>query len=117
MFGPFTVFSFQPEVLAEVTPQIHFEQAERPAQLRLRIDDPTRSRIMPLANGWAYNRTRETSLNNLRLLQALDQQLHVPPASCKEAAEFLLDAKLKCPLGGEYVYKKPPLSQWQRDRG
>ncbi|MCC6124771.1 MAG: hypothetical protein IT426_07415 [Pirellulales bacterium] len=105
MFGPFTVFSFQPEILAEVTPQIRFEQAERPAQLRLRIDDPTRSRIMPLANGWAYNRTRETTLNNLRLLQALDQQLHVPPPSCKEAAEFLLDAKLKCPLGGEYVYK------------
>jgi hypothetical protein len=106
IFGPFTVFSFQPEVLADVTPQIRFEQAERPAQLRLRIDDPTRSRIMPLANGWAYNRTRETTLNNLRLLQALDQQLHVPPASCKEAAEFILDAKLKCPLGGEYVYKK-----------
>ncbi len=105
-FGPFTVFSFQPDVLAEVTPQIRFEQAERPAQLRVRIDDPTHSRIMPLANGWAYNRTRETSLNNLRLLQALDQQLHVPPASCKEAAEFLLDAKLKCPLGGEYVYKE-----------
>jgi hypothetical protein len=112
-FGQFTVFSFQPDVLAKVTPQIRFEQAERPAQLRVRIDDPTRSRIMPLANGWAYNRTRETSLNNLRLLQALDEQLHIPPASCKEAAEFLLDAKLKCPLGGEYVYKKesaPPIA-------
>jgi hypothetical protein len=106
IFGPFTVFSFQPEVLAEVTPQLHFEPAERPAQFRLRIDDLTNSRIMPLANGWAYNRTRETSLNNLRLMQALDQQLHVPPASCKEAAEFLLDAKLICPLGGQYVYKK-----------
>ena len=32
-------------------------------------------------------------------LHALDQQLHVPPAACREAAEFLLDAKLICPLG------------------
>jgi hypothetical protein len=106
MFGPFTVFSFQQEVLADVTPEFHFEPTERPAQLRLRIDDLTDSRIMPLANGWAYNRTRETCLNNLRLMQALDQQLHVPPESCKEAAEFLLDAKLICPLGGKYAYKK-----------
>jgi hypothetical protein len=114
VWGPFTVFSFQPEVLDEVTPQLHFEQAERPAQLRVRIDDPTQARIMPLANGWAYNRTRETTLNNLRLLQALDAQLHVPPASCKEAAEFLLDAKLKCPLGGEYELKQTTkdFSRW-----
>jgi hypothetical protein len=102
----FTVFSFHHEVLAEVTPRIHFEQAQRPAQLRLRIDDPTRARIMPLANNWAYNRTRETSLNNLRLMHALNQQLHVPGVSCREAAEFLLDAKLVDPLGGEYVYRQ-----------
>jgi len=106
MFDQFTVFSFQPPILAEVTPQLHLEEAKRPAQLRLRIDDPTKARIMPLLNNWAYSRTRETSLNNLRLLQALDQQLHVPPASCREAAEFLLDAKLIDPLGGEYIYRE-----------
>ena len=104
-FDQYTVFSFQPQILAEVTPQLHFEEAKRPAQLRLRIDDPTNARIMPLANNWAYSRTRETSLNNLRLLNDLDQQLHVPPASCREAAEFLLDAKLIDPLGGKYVYR------------
>ncbi|MBN2581077.1 MAG: hypothetical protein JXB10_18990 [Pirellulales bacterium] len=113
-FGPFTVFSFQHEVLAEVTPQIRFVPAERPAQLWLRIDDPTSARIMPLANNWAYHRTRETSLNNLRLMNALEQQLHVPPAGCKEAAEFLLDAKLICPLGGQYVMQKegPDYGRW-----
>ncbi|MGW8257311.1 MAG: hypothetical protein ACWGMZ_07505, partial [Thermoguttaceae bacterium] len=100
----FTVFSFHHEVLDEVTPQVRFEEAERPAQLRVRIDDPTRARIMPLVNNWSYNRTRETSLNNIRLMQAMNQQLHVPGPSCREAAEFLLDAKLVDPLGGEYVY-------------
>jgi hypothetical protein len=106
IYDQYTVFSFQPQILAEVTPQLHFEEAKRPAQLRLRINDPTKARIMPLANNWAYYRTSETSLNNLRLLSDLDQQLHVPPASCREAAEFLLDAKLVDPLGGEYIYRE-----------
>jgi hypothetical protein len=104
-FDQYTVFSFQHEILDEVTPQIHFEEAKHPAQLRVRIDDPTRARLMPLLNNWTYYRTRETSLNNLRLLHDLNQQLHVPLASCREAAEFLLDAKLIDPLGGEYVYQ------------
>lgn len=105
-FDNYTVFSFQQSVLAEVTPQLHLEETQRPAQLRVRIDDPTTARIMPLANNWAYSRTKETSLNNLRLLNALDQQLHVPPANCRQAAEFLLDAKLIDPLSGDYVYRE-----------
>jgi hypothetical protein len=41
-------------------------------------------------------------------MHALDQQLHVPPAACREAAEFLMDAKLICPLGGRYVLRETP---------
>jgi hypothetical protein len=66
------------------------------------------ARITPMLNDLAYARTRETSLGNLRLLHALDQQLHVPPAACREAAEFLLGAKLICPLGGKYVLSNSP---------
>jgi hypothetical protein len=105
-FDQYTVFSFHQQILAEVTGQLHLEESKRPAQLRVRVGDPTRAGIMPLANNWSYFRTRETSLNNLRLLNALDQQLHVPPAVCREAAEFLLDGKLVDPLGGEYVYRE-----------
>jgi hypothetical protein len=39
------------------------------------------------------------------LMHALEQQLHIPPTAAKEAAEFLLDAKLICPLGGQYVLR------------
>ena len=73
--------------------------------MRLRVDDVSHARITPALNDLLYARTRETSLGNLRFLHALDQQLHVPPAACKEAAEFLLDAKLICPLGGQYVLR------------
>lgn len=103
----FTVFSFQRDVLEFVVPQLRFEKAARPAQVRLRVDDVSNAHITPALNDLVYARTRETSLNNLRFLHQLDQQLRVPPAACREAAEFLLDAKLICPLGGTYVFQNP----------
>ena len=93
-YGPFTVFSFQREILDEVVPQLRFEPAERPAQVRLRVDDVSKARITPGLNDLLYGRTRETSLGNLRLLHSLGQQLHVPAADRKKTAESLLDAKL-----------------------
>jgi hypothetical protein len=105
-FDRFTVFSFQREVLEEVTPQLRFRQARRPAQVRLYVDDVSQARITPPLNDFLYARTRQTSLSNLRLLQALNQQLHVPPAACQQTAESLLEAKLICPLGGKYVLRE-----------
>ena len=106
--GDFTVYSFQPEVLSAVTPQLRFQQAERPAQLRLRVDDPSKVRMTTLLNNLGYMRIRETSLGNLRLMSDLEQHLHVPPKDSKEVAERLLGAKLICPLGGQYVFKEDP---------
>ena len=105
-FGPFTAFSFQHDVLETVMPQLRYQQAQRPAQIRLRVDDVSHARITPTLNDLGYARTRETSLNNLRFLHTLDEQLHVPPKACREAAEFLLDAKLICPLGGQYELRE-----------
>ncbi len=113
-YNGLTVFSFQREVLDTVVPQLRYQQAARPAQVRLKIGDLLNARIEPLVNDFGYSRTRETSLGNLRLLHALNQQLRVPPTACRETAEKLLDAKLICPLGGKYVLQQsdggPP--QW-----
>ncbi len=107
-FDGFTVFSLHPEVLEAVTPQLRFQPAPRPAQLRLRVGDLSQAPMTPFLNGWGYSRTRETSLGNLRLINDLAQQLHVPPEDCKQAAELLLGARLVCPLGGEYVFQENP---------
>ena len=72
-FGQFTVFSFQRDVLEEATPQLHFDNAKRPAQIRVRIDDISQSRIAPGLNDLGYARTRATSLGNLRFLESLDR--------------------------------------------
>ena len=106
--GDFTVFSLQREVLAQVRPQLRFEPAERPAQFRLHVGDVASARLTPALNTLGYLRTRETSLGNLRLMHALEQQLHVPGPDCRAAAELVLDAKLVCPLGGKYEYRETP---------
>ncbi|GAB4130582.1 MAG: hypothetical protein Kow0040_08650 [Thermogutta sp.] len=98
-----SVYSFQYEVLAAVTPQLRWEETDREAQIRLSLGDPSAAQITPLLNSYIYWRTKQTSLGNLRLLRDFQQQLHVPAEDCKTAAELLLDVKLQCPLQGEYV--------------
>jgi hypothetical protein len=107
-FDRFTVYSFQPDLLASVTQQLRFEETKQLAQVRLHVGDVAQASITPSLNNLGYSRTRETALGNIRLMHALDQQLHVPPENCKEAAEFLMAAKLVCPLGGQYELRKTP---------
>ena len=101
-YGEFTLFSFQYEVLAAVAPQLRYEEAERAAQFRLRAGDLSNAQITPTINNVGYARTRETSRGNLRLLHALEQQLRVKREDCLSTAERLMNARLICPLGGEY---------------
>ncbi|MGO9115485.1 MAG: hypothetical protein ACLP9L_40255 [Thermoguttaceae bacterium] len=117
-YGSFVLFSFQPEVSAAVASRLRFEPAKQPAQLRLHVNDITGARIAPFLNNWGYARTRETALGNIRLMHSLNQQLHVPVKDCREAAEFLLAAKLVCPLGGQYVLRDVPAgeSYWTSTR-
>jgi hypothetical protein len=104
-YNHFMLYSFQADVLSTVAGQLRFEDASRPAQLRMRIDDVSKARITPVLNNWGYARTRETAMGNLRLLHSLGQQFHIPAKDCLEAAEFLLGAKLVCPLGGQFVLR------------
>lgn len=101
--GGMSVYSFQYEVLAAVTPQLRWEETDREAQIRVSLGDLSAAQITPLLNSYVYWRTKQTSLGNLRLLRDFRQQLHIPVEDCKTAAELLLDVKLQCPLQGEYV--------------
>lgn len=100
-----TVFSFQPEVLAAVTDQLHWVESPDEAHIRINLGDLSRARITPLLNRFVYWHTQQTSLGNIRFLRDLEQQLHVPGEECKTVAEILFNARLECPLGGEYVFQ------------
>ncbi len=105
----FFLLSFKPDVLEQVLPQLAFEPAERPAQIRLKIDDLTGKQLAQTVNAFGYMRARETSVAASRLMNALANQLHVPRDQCRAFAERLVDGQFVCPLGGEYQLYAPDL--------
>ena len=104
----FTVFSLQRQTLDAVTPQLRYEEAPRPAQIRIRTADLSQAQITPFVNNWGFSQTRDTSLGNISLMQQVSQQFHIPGNAAKDTAEHLLDARLVDPLGGQYVYRQTP---------
>lgn len=101
-FEQFTLLSFHPEVLEAVTPSISFVPSDRPAQARLWATDLTNTSLGHQLNDYGYKYAQEASQVNVRLMQSLVQQLHLPPSECLTAAELILDAKVVSPLGGNY---------------
>jgi hypothetical protein len=98
----FFLFSLQRDVLAEVGPQLAIVEAERPAQIRLRIDDLHDKQIATGVNGLGYMRARQASASASRFMNSLTTQLHVPPAQAREIAEQLVGGRFVDPLGGKY---------------
>lgn len=102
------LLSFKRDVVADVLPQLVRAEAERPAQARMTIRDLTGTELSKLVAAIGYKRARETSIAASRLMNSLTNQLHVPRPDCREMAERLIDGRLVCPLGGEYVLVEPP---------
>lgn len=98
----FTLLSFDKQILAEVAPLLAAEEVARPAQLSVDVGDIMNSNFGKWANDLDFQRAWETSVGNIHLLHVLTQQLRVPMSQAKEVAEQLLNARLLCPLGGEY---------------
>lgn len=107
-FDDWFVFSFRRDVLEEVTPQLSVIEFERPAQVRLRIDDLTGKDLASLANSFGYSQARKASASGSRFMNSLTRQLHIHPAECKAVAEGLIGGTLQCPIGGEYQLVELP---------
>jgi len=103
----FLLISFNPEVVAEVLPQLALEQADRPGQIWLTIDDLSDKQLAATVNAFGYKRTREASVAASRMMNSLANQFRVARPECRELAERLVDGKFVCPLGGEYQLLVP----------
>jgi hypothetical protein len=103
----FFLFSFKRDVLLEVGRQLAILPAERPAQIRLHIDDLTNKKIATTVNGFGYMRARDTSASASRFMNSLTTQLHVAPEQARILGEELAGGKFACPLGGKYVLVDP----------
>ena len=77
-------------------------EAERPAQIRLRIDDLHDKQIATGVNGLGYMRARQASASGSRFMNSLTTQLHVPPDQARDVAEALVGGHFVDPLGGKY---------------
>jgi len=100
--GQFTLLSFHPELLAQVTPQLKFVTVERPAQAWLHAEDLKESPLAPAFNAFGYQKATELSRGNAKFLNSLSEQLHVAPAKAQEVSKKLLAAELVCAAGGKY---------------
>ena len=103
----FFLFSFKRDVLLEVGRQLAIVDAERPAQIRLHIDDLSNKQIATAVNGYGYMRARDTSASASRFMNSLTTQLHVPAENARALGETLVGGKFTCPLGGKYVLADP----------
>ena len=110
----FLLLTFKRDVLAEVMPQLRIVKAERPAQVRVRVEDVSGAQLYDALGALGYMRSRQTSTSGARLMNVLIDQLKVPPEEAMEAAEKLTAAELVCSLGGEFKLVELPggLQAW-----
>ncbi len=113
----FFLFSFKRDVLVEVGQQLAMVEAERPAQVRLFIDDLSNKQVATAVSGLGYMRARNTSAGGARFMNSLVTQLHVPPEEARELAEQLVGGKFDCPLGGDYALVDPNVPLAARGEG
>jgi hypothetical protein len=106
--GDFFLFSFHRDVLLEVGPQLAMVEADRPAQIRLHIDDLSDKQIATGVNGFGYMRMRGASASGSRFMNSLTNELHVPPEQAHDIAERLVDGRFVDPLGGDYQLVDAP---------
>jgi hypothetical protein len=98
----FSVLAMDPQLLAQVTPQLAPVEVADDAQVRIAVGDLSQAAISEWVNDLTYGRAYLSSFGNAKLLHTMSQQMGVPRADALRAAEHLLDARLVCSLSGEY---------------
>ncbi len=109
--GDFSVLAFDPDLLRRVTSQLAVTNDAAPAKARARISDLVAAKHTTWINEFFHERAVTATNGNLRLLNTLIHQLHVPPADALAEAERLLDVRLVCSLGGDYQCKSNPAGE------
>jgi hypothetical protein len=98
----FSIISFDRSIVDQCVSLVRPVEAEDFAQGRLQVGDLKNSRVASFFNILSYRRAAQASRGNLMLLDTIQSQLQIAPEESLKVAESLLDAKLQCPLGGNY---------------
>lgn len=101
--GGFSILSFHREILEACVSVVRVIEAEDVAQGRLTIRDISTSRVAGWFHTLGFRQAAQATRGNLFLLDAIEEQLGIPPNESLQVAQQLLDAKLQCTLGGNYT--------------
>ena len=104
----FSILSFDQQRLENLKPHLNIVETERPAQIRLSIEDLSQSSLREWANSVNYRRAWQTSVSNIQMFNLAVQQFRISPEEASSVIQRMLDAELVCSLGGEYELAKTP---------
>ena len=99
----FSVLSFDRSILDNAVAYLQPVAAPDPAQVRVQMKDLEHSKLANWVNTFWYRRQFAAARGNLKLLDAMQQQFHLEPQAAYDQVQRLLDMRLVCPLGGQYV--------------
>ncbi|MEZ6135703.1 MAG: hypothetical protein R3C53_12405 [Pirellulaceae bacterium] len=106
----FSLLSFDRSILDQAIPQLGVRQSTDLAQARAQVADLSGSQLSKWINQIWYERGLRASRANTLFLDHVHQQLKVPGNDCLDVAQRLLDVKLQCPLGGDFVFTALPVA-------
>jgi hypothetical protein len=111
----YSVLSLDHGILSAVSQEMQVQDAENePAQIRIHVGDLSQAQFSHWITAMNYERARQVSVGNARLLNLLTQQLGVPRLDAWQVAETLLGGPLACAMGGEYrLVGDEDLAVWQ----
>jgi hypothetical protein len=107
-WGDFNVLSFDQSRLESLKSELKIVGSERPAQIRLHVQDLSKSQLRAWANTVSYRRAWQTSISNVQFLNLAVKQFRISPEAARMILERMLDAELVCALDGEYELAKTP---------
>jgi hypothetical protein len=98
-----SLLSFDRQILDRAIPELATAQSTDQAQARASVANLQDSQLASWVNTIWWERGWRASHGNVELLDTMHQQLKIPADHCLTVANELLDAKLQCPLGGDFM--------------
>jgi len=99
----FDIFGTSQSHLEQLVPGLKYQEAKRPAKLRVRLGDLSQSKLAPVINAGGWLEAKRAVAGNLVWLNRLNSQLHIRTAECQSVSQRILNARLVHPLSGRYI--------------
>jgi hypothetical protein len=108
-----SLLSFDRSILEGAIGHLATVEGTEQSQVRLNVTNLDGTQLAQWINGQWWQRGWRASHANALLLDSIQQQLKVPADQCLAMANRLLDVRVQCPLGGEYVLPDNGLGLWE----